>query len=208
MVLGCKVSLPHLLDYIDDQLSSMQMEWLREHVASGCGRCSDQLRWAIRLTTLMRTDSMVEPPIWVTNRAKRLWPQASEDKMRFGMWLLRSVAQKIMDTRLQPALAGIRGRAALDYRLMYEASSNISIDIQIDQAMGGKAELEGQALIRGGNLGDSAGAAISLWQGREQKMGTEANAFGEFSFSDLMPGRYDLTIDLDGMNIIIPDVEV
>ncbi len=118
------------------------------------------------------------------------------------------LAQPLLDTQLHPRLAGVRGASTLSRRRVYEAESKICIDIQQHEIRPGSATLEGQVLIRGGKLEDVAQAVVHLNQNGTAVHDSGGDVFGDFSIPDVLPGRYDLTVALEDLVVVVKGIEV
>ena len=175
----CTVEMLQVVDYVTGLLDEDQRAEVRDHVASGCATCTDRLA----LIGTMAADGD---------------PSQSE----------RLLAQPLLDTQLHARAPGVRGSATLSRRRVYEAESRICIDIQQHEMTEGSATLEGQVLIRGGSLLEVAQAIVALRQDGASISESSVDALGDFSIPDVSPGRYDLTVVLEDMEVVVKGIEV
>ncbi len=159
-----------------------------------------------------RRDDSVAPPADVLSRARALFASRPAPA-RAGLLdaLRRIIAELVYDSRLQPALAGVRG-VGRSRQLSFE-SELADIDVEIEPLTGESPErlrVSGQIARRGGApaagaapLGISLAAPGSL----EALSSATADPRGMFSMNAI-PGRYDLLITVDDAVLVLPGVTV
>ena len=117
------------------------------------------------------------------------------------------VAQPLMDTQMA-APAGVRGAAVLTRRRVYEAESKGCIDIDQHEVEPGTSTVEGQILIRGGDLDDLDGVNVSLCQGGLPIYVGTVDMLGDFTIKDVPSGKYDLTMTVGNLEVAIRGIEI
>jgi len=117
------------------------------------------------------------------------------------------VAQPLMDMQIASP-AGVRGGAEPTRRRVYEAESKVCIDIDQHEVEPGTSTVEGQILIRGGNLDDLDGVNVSLCQGGLPMFVGTVDMLGDFTFEDVPSGNYDLTMTVGNLEVAIRGIEI
>ncbi len=177
----CGVELIRIVSMLAGTADEDSAQELENHLEAGCVQCDE------RIVSIEQYAEVPTPP---------------SDARQMD-------AQPLLDTQLvQPRTSGVRGGATLVRRRVYEAEGRICIDIQQREVEPGSSVLEGQVLLRGGGLDDIADSLISLWS-EDRRVGTaKADALGDFTISEVPQGCYDLTVELDGANVILRGIEI
>ena len=177
----CEIQLMHIVDYAMDQLGSPDREAVQSHIDSGCETCLK------RLESVTGTVSEPEPRV------------AAEQLL----------AQPLLDTHmLQPQMAGVRGTATLMRRRVYEAESRICIDIQQHEQEPGLSTLEGQVLVRGGDLSEVAMSMVILDSDGTRMKETPVDSLGDFTIPEVPTGVYDLVVAFANAEVTIKGIEI
>ena len=174
----CEIGLTQVVEFLTGLMSQSQQSELQRHFDSGCGQCNE------RLSSLKEFELEPETP--------------KQDQL---------LAQPLFDTELQPSL-GVRGSTALNRRRLYEAENRICLDIQQLETQPGLVTLEGQILVRGGNLADVVGADVSLLRSGVVVHETEVDELGDFEIPDVAPAVYDMKVATTGMNVIVRGMQI
>ncbi len=177
----CGVELIRIVSMLAGTADEDSAQELENHLEAGCVQCDE------RIASIEQYAEVPTPP---------------SDARQMD-------AQPLLDTQLvQPRTSGVRGGATLVRRRVYEAEGRICIDIQQREVEPGSSVLEGQVLLRGGGLDDIADSLISLWS-EDRRVGTaKVDALGDFTISEVPQGCYDLTVELDGANVILRGIEI
>jgi hypothetical protein len=196
-----------LLDYLDGRLGDEPAQSVAVHLDEGCKPCAANREWFERVRAIAASDDSLEPPLWVLKRALRLFDNQTASPRaldRFG----RLIASLIFDSLTPAAVAGVRLAQTGSRQLVYRAG-RYSIDLQIASANPSAADLIGQVL-REGEAGFPSVAGLSLELIREDQIvcSTSTNAVGEFTFSGIACGNYDLQVKAHGASIIIPQLPI
>ena len=117
------------------------------------------------------------------------------------------VAQPLLDTQIA-APVGVRGGAVLTRRRVYEAESKVCIDINQHEVEPGTSTVEGQILIRGGDLDDLEGVTVSLCQSGLPMVAGIVDMLGDFTIEDVPTGNYDLTMTVGSLEVAIRGIEI
>ena len=117
------------------------------------------------------------------------------------------IAQPLMDTQMA-APVGVRGGAVLTRRRVYEAESKVCIDIDQHEVEPGTSTVEGQILIRGGDLDDLEGVNVSLCQDGIPVAVGSVDMLGDFTIEDVPSGNYDLKMSVGNLDVAIRGIEI
>lgn len=176
----CSVQMSELLRFLQRSSHRMLMEWLEAHLADGCESCHSRVAWLMSLGDERDPDPLSRV---VT-------------------------ARSIPDPRLQSVPMSLRGSLADVRQELFEARSDIRIDIQIEETDSDSFSLEGQVMIFGGEGKTGGGAIVTLHQDGERLAEATATVIGEFTFTGAPSGNYDLTVVVDDAYVVIPDLEI
>ncbi len=185
MSVKCGIQLMQIVDYAMGQLGALDWANVQSHIDLGCETC------LTRLASFQGTVPEPEPepePEFVTEHL---------------------LAQALLDTHmLQPRMVGVRGTATMSRRRVYEAESRICIDIQQHEEVPGSWTLEGQVLVRGGDLSEVAQSMVILGRDGTQVKETQVDALGDFSIPEVPAGVYDLVVAFANAEVIIRGIEI
>ena len=181
MSVKCEIQLTLIVDYAMDQLEGADWANVQSHIDAGCEKCLE------RLASVQGTMGDVEA-------------EAATEQL---------LAQPLLDTQsLQPRMAGVRGAATLSRRRVYEAESRICIDIQQHEEAHGMSTLDGQVLVRGGDLSDLAQSTVALVSDGIRMNDTPVDVLGDFSIPDVPAGMYDLIVEFANAEVTIKGMEI
>jgi hypothetical protein len=91
---------------------------------------------------------------------------------------------------------------------VYEAESKICIDLEQYESEPGLSTIDGQILIRGGDLGEADGATVSLTDSGTIIAESLVDEIGDFSITDVPSGVYDVKVVMGSMEAVIQGIEV
>ncbi|MDP6513764.1 MAG: hypothetical protein QF878_11320 [SAR202 cluster bacterium] len=178
MATVCEVDLARIVEYLTGQLGEDERTSLEAHIGAGCAQCAERI---------IALGGMVSEPE----------PEPAQQML----------VHPLMDTQM-PQPAGVRGAAVLSRRRVYEAESKICIDIQQNETEPGISTIEGQILIKGGDLDEAAGASVSLSDAGNPVAKGQVDEIGDFSIVGVPAGIYDVTITIGSMEAMIKGIEV
>lgn len=116
-------------------------------------------------------------------------------------------AQPLLDT-VMAAPVGVRGGAVLTRRRVYEAESKVCIDIDQHETEPGRSIVEGQVLVRGGDLNDLDGVIVSLCHDDVSVVEGTVDMLGDFTIEDVPSGNYDLMMTVGNLEVAIRGIEI
>ena len=186
-----RIPFETLADLVDGRLPESEAAELRRRLADADARTRADLAWLQALASFRRAMPLEAPPEPVREALRAHFRRWAEGRRRPGPFQ-RLVAQLTFDSRLQPALAGVRAGATGPDQLLY-TTDWMDIELHILPAGPGQVRILGQALPHDQDL-DMVDCTVQLLAG-EQELGlTGANELGEFTF-EVAPGS-DCTLIL------------
>ena len=117
------------------------------------------------------------------------------------------VAQLLMDTQMAEPV-GVRGGAVLTRRRVYEAESKVCIDIDQRESEPGISTVDGQILVRGGDLDDLEGVDVSLCKDGLPVAAGTVDMLGDFTIEGVPTGVYDLMMTMGKLEVAIQGIEI
>jgi hypothetical protein len=189
------LSFEVLADIAEGQTDSVFSADVQSHLAN-CDQCRTTLKSVERIVAAMRSDELLAPPAYVTERALQVF-RPSEPPISGIETALRSLLALLrFDSGLTPAY-GMRSSPGQDRQLFFTIDE-FDIDVRLE-LNAGAWRVEGQLLG-----GDAAGTAELA--GAEHHYMGELNDLGEFVFAGVRPDSYHLHIALPGVEIFVPEL--
>ena len=185
-------------DYVENRLDVTAAEKIRAHLATGCRRCATELTIQTRMLAALQADQMPATPDTVLERAFALF----EARERKPSLLERIAAALIFDSRLQPALVGVRTMGDASFKLLFEAGET-TIGLLCAQNSD-RWQIAGQILTE---TPPELGWQVSAVS-EQQEQQTGADSLGEFQLRDLEPGVYDLSLRTLHREILLMNIEL
>lgn len=148
-----------------------------------------------RITRLIKTDGSVDAPQDSINRAKAIFRRRIVEPKKSVVQKFLAVLQ--MDLSPNKMVFGERSASALPARQMLFSAGETGIDLRIAESTKGFT-------VRGQILGED----FARCKVRFNEFETIADELGEFSFSDISSGIYDLTLQTDESEITIENLEI
>jgi hypothetical protein len=185
------LSVAQIADAIDGRLGKGEIQM---HL-TGCSHCTKEYALLEKTIGLMRRDDSIDAPQAAFTFATNLF------RTRKQFVAKESVAQKIaailkLDlSALSPAF-GERSAAAAGERQMLFSAGEFDIDLRIHDTSG-SFKLNGQI------LGDISGNATTKLVKGDFETEAKISESGEFSFSEVPAGTYDLSLQLADAEIVI-----
>ncbi len=196
----CDISFELLVDYHDRKLKREESVQVDKHLASGCSLCHSNLNDISRLLTTLRAEVLAHAPQPALQRAYALFhPKSSISEA------VRQVASLIFDSRVNRPLTFARGARGEAVQKLYEAES-VKVDIWEEPQSESKSYLIGQVMQK---ETEEAIAPLRVIAYPEKGEGIEAHLdSGEFHFSTLFAGTYDIEVQTMSGQIYLQDVVI
>ncbi len=180
--------------------------------------------WIVNVRALWAQGDLVEPPVWVRERAKRIFRTHSTTATRSNALLSRLRARLIFDSRRQGlgAPVGVRsgvvtgGTRPGPWQLLYRGG-DVDVDLLVRPNQDGRtSNVRGQALsLVGAQMGSGVVEAMpsdlprQLHEADPAPVRRSAVApSGEFALPNLERGRYDMLLRFGAHEIELSDVEL
>lgn len=190
-----------LVEYVADTLASEKRQEVERHLEQPCSRCQTIVSCLERMWELLHRPKMASqaPPSEVL---QRMW---SVFQRRRISWSQRRIAALQFDSFRQLALSPVRG--VTQARQMLFSAPGVDIDLRLTPD-------DGTASVRGQVLGmdDGTGrnrqetAIVSLQQAGEIVAVTQTDEWGQFSFSYVPTGTYDLLVSYGETQIVVENL--
>lgn len=187
------VVFSQLCDWAEGRLPVDDQATVAAHLAT-CARCAAELTWLQNTMGLMRTDTSVDAPRPVIERALRLFrpqPQPS---------LVQRLRQLVATVRFDSALAGpafgVRAGASSIRQVVVEAEP-WTLDLHATTGTDGW-------VVTGQVLGPAVAGRITL-SNDVTTVHAELNALAEFALPIVPAGTYQLVAQLDQDELILPE---
>lgn len=206
MATSTALTMEQILDWLEGRLSPQVAATVAAQVAVADSALQAQVAWARAF--LQASDAViVEPPppalhgklqqIFVDHRRRQ---QAAAAEPGFFQ---RLVAALTFDSFLQPGLAGVRSAQTLDLRqLVYTTDvADVALNVRRERTFG-RHTLAGQ-LLPTSDL-DPTTVSVQLLQDNREAGITLADDLGEFTFTDLPTGAYQLILTADQLELLLP----
>ncbi len=183
---------------------SGQRERMQAHLDSGCAACRRRVQLLAAAWTASRQEGICEPPAWVVERAKGIFPSAAGREA--SIWIPR-LCELVFDSWLTPAAPGLRSGQGAPRHLRFRGEG-VEIELQFEKPIGTRVlQIVGQVSSPDGlrQLGGASVEAVAAGQPAR----VECSQFGEFqlelraatgiSLRILLPDR------MESLELAIPD---
>ncbi len=200
-----RIPFETLADLVDGRLSESEAAEVRRRLFDADPLTQADLAWLQALTAFRRAMPLEAPPERVREALRNYFRRWAEERRQPSLFQ-RLVAQLTFDSRLQPALAGVRSGPSEPGQLLY-TTDQMDIELHLLPAGSGRVRILGQALPRNPDL-DMADCTVQLLDG-EQELGlTNTNELGEFAFEATPGSDYTLVLVSDEGEITLEHVDL
>jgi len=186
-----RIPFETLADLVDGRLSESEAAEVKRRLANADSRTRADLAWLQALALFRRAMPLEAPPERVREALRAYFRRWAEGRRQPGLFQ-RLVAQLTFDSRLQPALVGVRGGPVEPGQLLY-TTDRLDIELHVLSAAPGQVRILGQALSRDPEL-NVADCAVQLLEGEREIGLTSTNELGEFTFEAIPCGDYTLVL--------------
>src|SRR5258708_3804545 len=166
------------VDFVNGVTSTKQRQAMKKHLATDCGQCMETVALWEKLHKTAALEASYQPPDTEVRIAKAAFVAAGVVAQREEKQ--SGLAELMIDSFLQPLLAGARSGASGVRQMLYRADP-YQIDIQIETMPGGNGMVvTGQLLDVSSPVVVGRDVEISLSNRRGNTVHTVTNQFGEF----------------------------
>lgn len=171
---------------------------MEQHL-SGCDYCKHALLMWKEVAAAGAREANYAPPESAVHIAKSYAAQGAPEAA--PSWITQ-IAELLFDSRMEPALAGVRSSAAATARQMLYASGDYSIDLRIEPQPGsGKSWVVGQILSKSSQ--SVRNVPITLVTELGPVATTTTNPYGEFHLEAPAALRVELSARLGATHVLI-----
>lgn len=173
-----------------------------EHIGT-CNECQgnrDLLKEVVRFGA---GESLTEPPKWAVVNSVSAFRLKKPSAVRFAREL---IAELIYDSFSQPLPVGMRQRDLPARQTLYRADG-LELDLKVQLTGEEKGVIVGQVLCEEKNFALDD-LEIALSNGGEQIGSSSTNSWGEFMFSDLPRGDYEIQVHFGEKVLRLPKVPI
>ncbi|MEZ4732238.1 MAG: hypothetical protein R3E79_34410 [Caldilineaceae bacterium] len=200
------LTFERLLDWLEGRLSSAESQAIADQVAAADETVQADVAWL--RTFLHLSDAIVwEAPPSTVHAAlvQQFVDQRKGEQLAGGLWQ-RLVAALTFDSYLQPGLAGARGVEQPHTRQLIYNSAVADIALNLSQGVDHTLTILGQILPIGTITPESC--AVQVLQGERAVGLVLADDLGEFAFTGLPTGEYQLMVTGDQFDLTIPQLSL
>jgi hypothetical protein len=195
-----------LLDFVENHLPETARDQVVAHLTSPCDVCQAEVQAISDMLQLLEKEQLAEPPPSVVRRAIHLFKRLQEQ--RTGDNRPRMMAHLLFDSRLVARAVAARGVVGQERQILYSVEG-LDIDLQVSGEDSPRTlRLIGQVLPANDDPSQVQGCRVRLEQEEEVTVITTADELGTFVFPAVVPGDYELWLDLPQAEVWIPSVSI
>lgn len=199
MVENMRLTFDNLLDLVEGRLTAVAQTQLLTELQSASPEVHAEWQWLQAFHQLQPHILLANPPQTVQKELGQLFAAYAQAHRPPSLWQ-QIVATLTFDSRLSPAMAGIRSAATLglERQLVYSSPvADVTLNIQ--------PESEHIAIY--GQIFPTEETAVAyhiqLLQNGLEQTATVTDELGEFTLTDLSPGIFDLIITAEQFEMSI-----
>lgn len=184
------ISFARLVDWVEKRLPIETQSQVQTHLAT-CVQCQREAAQIERMLSTMRSDTAVDPPPGVVDRAVRLFDRRVASTPTLRQQIMATLR---FDSLTMPLAFGTRSGALAPRQLLFNAG-DYDLDLRITPS-----EQPEHWLLSGQLLGVATAAGTVVCSGATTYTAT-LSSLGEFTLPPVASGTYTLAVQL-------PDVEM
>jgi hypothetical protein len=193
-----------LLDFVENRLPEATRHQVMAHLTSPCDVCQTQVQAISDMLQLLKNEQLSEPPPSVVRRAIHLFKRLQEQ--RIGDGRPRMMAHLLFDSRHIARVVAARGVAGQERQMLYSVEG-LDIDLQVSAEDSPRTiRLIGQVMPANDDPSQVQGCQIRLEQEEVVAVITTTDELGTFVFPAVVPGDYELWLDLPQAEVWIPSL--
>ena len=183
-----------LVDLADE--NSVTSDEVMEHLFA-CSLCSGQLEKIRQTIVLMRSDTIENPPANVVESARRVFRSRVSSTSPEPSWASRVIAALSFDSLTAAPAFGLRSQASGGRQLIY-STETADIELRVSP----ENEIAGQILGATCEYGE-----VNL-ESDDFSATARLNEVCEFFFGSVPAGTYKISVQLPGLLVDIPQLEL
>ncbi len=204
------LSFQRLLDWVEGRLPEAEAAQVTRQVARADPSTRELVAWLRAFQKLRHAVILETPPPEVREILRQRFAAYCQEQRPPSIWR-RLAGVLLFDSRTQPGLVGLRSQAAQvrPRQLIYTTEvADLALHISQPSQQAG-LDLSGQIFLLDESATASArGFVVQLLHGETEMDLTMTDELGEFSFTGLPPGRYDLILGDGHQEIVISEIEL
>lgn len=205
------LTFSRLLEWLEGRLSSAESQVIADQVAAADETVQADVAWVRAFLDLSDTIVWEEPPSTVHTTLLQHFVEQHKPVQTapiptipsVPLWQ-RLVAALTFDSHLQVGLAGARGAAQPRTRQLIYASALADIAVNLSHQADNTLTIFGQILPTGALMPESC--AIQVLQGERPIDLVMADDLGEFAFTGLPAGVYQIAVTGDHFDLTLPQL--
>jgi hypothetical protein len=195
-----------LLDFVENRLPEATYGQVMAHLTSPCDVCRAEVKAISEMLHLLKKGQLAEPLPSAVRRAIQLFKRFQE--RRIGDDRPRIMAHLLFDSRLIARAVAARGVVGQERQMLYNVEG-LDIDLQVsDEDSQRTLRLIGQVMPANDDPSQVQGCGVRLEQEEEVTATTTADELGTFIFPAVVPGNYELWLDLPQAEVWIPGLTI
>jgi hypothetical protein len=196
-----------LLDWLEGRLPEAEAQALSAALEKAGVETQADLAWLRSFLEVSKKIKLSTPPPGVRKNLKRLFSEKSQDRRPAGFFQ-RLQASLFYDSQTQPAAAGLRSvaREGQHRQLIFNTGvAEVALDVYV-RPEDGLVDLAGQVFP----TEESAGFPFSIYlmRGSNYAGRTSADELGEFFFTGLGSGDYEMILSTERFEIVLPTLKL
>lgn len=199
------LSFARLADWVEGRLSDAETHAVAEQVAGADAEVQATAGWLRSFRAISQRTVLAAPPASVRAALVRRFDEYSRG--RRGPAIIRQlVAALTYDSRQQPAVAGLRAAGVAPHQMLY-ATDLLDVALHIQQRPADQGfDISGQVFPKARIL--AGGFEAQLLRGPHAVAEANVDDLGEFVFSALQPGRYEIALANAECQVVLSQIEL
>lgn len=200
------LSFARLADWLEGRLSAEEARAVGEQVAMADDTTRANVAW-LRAFLQVSKAIVLDSPAPESRTPLRRYFEAYAQERRQPGFLQCLVATLSFDSRIQPAVAGVRAAGVQEsqQQLVYTTDA-ADVALNIRSRSDGRFDLDGQIFPAGDVAPDVF--SIQLLRQADELGLTTADDLGEFAFEAVSPGVYKLIVSAGWFEVLVAPVEL
>lgn len=202
-----EIDFARLADWAEGRLIEEEAQVVGEQVAKADEATRANAAWLRAFTQVSKDTVLASPPPEMREGLRTRFEAYAEERRQPGP-LRRLVAGLTFDSGSRTALAGVRTAAmrGSQRQLVYSTDvADIALNIQ-KRSVDRNLDLSGQ-ILPGDDLAPDS-FSVQLLSGTKEIGITTTDELGEFAFQAIAPGKYEILLSSDEVEIIMSPIEL
>lgn len=202
-----EIAFARLADWVEGRLTEEEAKGVEGQVATAGEEIRANAAWLRVFTRVSKDTVLASPPPEMREGLRARFEAYAEERRQPGP-LKRLMASLTFDSGLQTALAGVRTAAVHGSRRQLVYSTDMAdIALTIHKRSADKdLDLTGQILADDELAPEPF--SVQLLSGTKEIGITTTDDLGEFAFESIAPGKYEMLLSSDEVEIIMSPIEL